>query len=190
MTKQKNKITSKTLLEKIPAEKRWEITAKALTRLIGLRIVLSRSLLGKGEYITLLVTGWEKHEEILERVYGETGRRLCLYIKDTFNIPVEDAVGAAKLHIVAGTLLRGPEYTVEIVETTPERAVGRITNCAWTERYKEFEVDFALSTCHASCQAWCEEGLKAINPKLTYKLTKKMPRGDSYCEYVIVFKET
>jgi len=34
-----------------------------------------------------------------------------------------------------------------------------------------------------------EEGLKAINPKFTYKFTKVMPRGGPYCEVVIEFKE-
>ena len=65
----------------------------------------------------------------------------------------------------------------------------RYTKCPWLERYKEFELDPELIICPAGCQAWCEEGLNAITPKLDYKLIKAMPWGDPYCEGVIEFKE-
>ena len=57
------------------------------------------------------------------------------------------------------------------------------------ERYNEFEVDPALSTCPPGDQAWGDEGFKAVNPKLTYKVTKAVPWGDPYCEFVYEFKE-
>lgn len=36
--------------------------------------------------------------------------------------------------------------------------------------------------------AWTEEGLKAINPKVTITKAEAMPRGDQYCEFIYVFK--
>ena len=56
-------------------------------------------------------------------------------------------------------------------------------------RYKEFNVDYALIPCVRGCPAWHDEGLKAINPNLTWKMTKFMPRGDPYCEWIIEFNE-
>jgi len=45
----REKITTETLLEKIPAEKCWAITAKTLTGFMALRHILTRPLLGKSE---------------------------------------------------------------------------------------------------------------------------------------------
>ena len=185
----REKITTKTLLENIPAEKCWAITAKILTTLFALRVIPTRPLLGRGEGIISPILGWEKHEEIQEKIFGEHGKRFIPWVKETLNIPVEDAVGAAKLVIVAATLLMGPQLQYEIVEATRERAVLRRTQCVWIERSKECEADTELLTCSPAHQANSEEGLKAINPKLTYKLTKAIPWGDSYCEEVIEFKE-
>ena len=177
------------LLEKIPPEKRWAITAKALTRLLGFRVILTRPLLGRGEGIFSPILGWKKHEEILDKIFGEHGKRFIPWVKDTFNIPVEDAIGAAKLVIVAATLLTGPELQYEIVEETRERVVIRRTQCVWLERRNEYYVDTKLMTCPPGHQANSEEGLKAVNPKITYTLTKAIPWGDPYCEDVIEFKE-
>jgi len=176
------------LLEKIPVEKRWAISAKALSGLNLLRIIFIRSLMGKGEGIISPLMGWEKYDEVSIKTWGEGGKRFLPWVKETFNIPVEDAIGADKLVIVAGKLLQGPEFESETVEATPERVVSRVTKCVWMERYNEFEVDPALSTCPAGDQAYFGEGLKAVNPKLTYKLTKAMPRGDPYCERIIEFE--
>ena len=54
---------------------------------------------------------------------------------------------------------------------------------------KELKGKPELMVCPAGDQAWGEEGLKVIDPKLTYKVTKAMPWGDPYCEDVIEFKE-
>ena len=83
----------------------------------------------------------------------------------------------------------GPERKIELVEATPERTVVRTNICAWWERYKEHKVDPEFCGCPTGDQAWWENGLKAINPNLTYQLTKAMPRGDPYCEAIIEFNE-
>ena len=180
----------KELLEKIPLEKCWEITSKILWRFIsfgGLKII--EVITGKDEGVIAPVLAWDKYEEINEKVFGDGGRQMFLWAKETFSIPVEDAIDASKLVTVVGTLLQGPEFESETVEETSERVVRRATKCVWMERYNDVEVDPALSTCPAGDQAWGEEGLKAVNPKLTYKLTKALPWGDPYCEFVIEFEE-
>ena len=178
------------LLEKIPAEKRWEITAKILTGLTVLRGSKTMvPLLGKGEGIFAPVMGFEKFAEIMKKIFCEGGRKFYPWVKETFNISVKDAIGAAKLVDVVGDLLTGPEWEGEFVEQTPERVIWRDTKCPWWERYKEFEVDPVLRTCESGCHAWVGEGLKAVNPKITFKLTKSLPLGDPYCEFVWEFKE-
>jgi hypothetical protein len=145
--------------------------------------------MGKGEGIISPLMGWEKYDEVSRKTWGEGGRRFLPWVKERFNIPVEDAIEADKLTEVAATLTSGPEQAFKIVEATPERVVSRTIKCAFMERYKELEVDPALSTCPGGDQAWGKEGLKAIDPKITYKITKAMPWGDPYCEFVYEFKE-
>ena len=179
------------LLEKIPPEKRWEITAKILTGIYvfrGEKIIAPA--LGRGEEIVAPVMGAEKWTEINVKIFGDAGKQMFQWVKETFNIPVEDAIEAHKLETVAYTLTMGPEFEGEYVEKTPERVVFRCTKCPWWERYKEFEADPAFTACDkGGHQAWSEEGHRAINPKLTYELAKAMPRGDPYCEVIIEFKE-
>ena len=178
------------LLKKIPPEKCWAITAKILTTfalLRGVKIVLP--LLGTGEGIISPVWGWEKWYEINEKIWTEGGKKVFPKVKEAFNIPVEDAIGADNLESVVGILFTGPEFKCEYVEKNPKRVIFRMTKCAWMERYKELEVDPELRVCYSGCPGLFREGLKAVNPKITRKATKFMPRGDPYCEGIIEFKE-
>jgi len=98
------------LLAKIPDEKRWELTAKSLWRFIVLRgdkIIAPE--LGKEEGVIAPVLGEEKWKEINDKIYDDAGKLMFQSFKEAFNIPVEDAIGAAKLVIVTGALQTGPE---------------------------------------------------------------------------------
>ncbi len=154
----------------VPAETRWEITPKLLT--------------GAGSaFIDAIskIAGEEKSEEIAAQVFGIGGKMLFPMVKEAYNIPVEDAIGALMLHWLAGFLVTGPELEGENPEVTREKCVSRVTKCPWMERQKEFGLKFDCSSFH---QAWVDEGLKAINSKVTIKLTTALPRGDPYCESV------
>lgn len=177
------------LLEKITPERCWEITAKILSALMVLRGEKSVApLMGKGEGVFAPVMGAEKWQEIHEKIFGDGGENLCLWVKETFNIPVEEINGAINVIEVASRLQQGPEQEWEYAEKTPERAICRTTRCTWMERYKDYEVDYTLIPCVRGCPAWFERAFKAINPKLNYKATKQMPRGDPYCEHIYEFK--
>jgi len=178
------------LLEKIPPEKCWEITAKTLLNIALLRGVKTVfPLLGKGEGIISPVMGFEKWREIVDKIWAESGRKIFPWVKKTFNIAVKDAVGAVKLAIVTGVLTSGPEGMGEIFEDSRERVVVRRSKCGWMERYKELEVDPELITCDGGHLTFAGEGLKAIDPRINFKITKAMPWGDPYCELVYEFKE-
>ena len=178
------------LLEKIPPEKRWEITAKFLWRfLISTGATLVAPEMGTGEGWIAPVLGWEKVEEIATKVWTEGGRKFYPWVKETFNIPVDDAIEAAKLVWVAARLAFGDELETENVEATSERVVTRYTKCPWANRWKEHKLDHEIVSCYTPHETWVEMGLKAINPTLTYKLTKAIGWGDPYCEEVIEFKK-
>ena len=177
------------LLEKIPPEKRWEITSKILSSIVvmrGEKIIAPE--LGKGEGITSPVLGIEKWKEINIKIFGEYEKYMFPMIRDMFNIPVGNAKEVDDLAFVIGALETGPEWQGYFVEQTPEKVIYRNTKCPWWERYKEFKVDPAFIPCGAGHQLWGEEGCKSVNPKVTFKLTKAMPWGDPYCEEVFEFK--
>jgi len=179
------------LLGKIPIESCWSITAQTLLRILVVRG--ERSIapeLGKGQGVIAPIMGAEKWQEIADKVcVSEGGRALVPMIKEMFIIPVDDAIGTAKLAIIAAILQSGPEWAYELVEATRKRVVIRYTTCPWWNRFKENEINPELTSCYPVHLTFMEEGFKLVNPKLTYKLTKAMPWGDPYCEGVIEFKE-
>lgn len=190
MAELEKKFTTETLLEQIQAEKGWEITANALLNLLFLRGSKTLvPLLGIGEGVIAPVMGWEKFKEVNNKVFNEVNNKLLRWIKETYNISVEDAIEAAKLMYVWGELQSGPQWEDEFIELTPERVVVKYMKCPWWEKYKEFKVTPELSLCEHVHRILSDEGLKSINPKITRRLTKAMPWGDSYCEDIIEFKE-
>ena len=178
------------LLEKIPPERCWEITAKILSSFFVLRgeKIIAPSL-GIEEGVIAPIMGAEKWIEINVRGFSEGLAEGLAWIQKTFNIPVEDAIDADNLMTVSSRLEIGPEWEHEYIERTPEKVVCKLTKCPWWERYKEFNVDPAYIPCGAGHQAVCELAFKGINPKITYKLTKAIPWGDPYCEEVYELKE-
>jgi hypothetical protein len=171
---------SEKMLKKIPVETKWEITAQSFIGAYSAIIQLA------GPHV-----GEEKLIELNNMVQGGGGKTAFPQIKEGFNIPVEDAIGAANLIDVVTELQMGTEFEAERVEETPERVVVRTTKCPWGTWNKE-NASWAkpeYMICTEGHQAWGEEGLKAVNPKLTHKMTKSMMKGDPYCEYVIEFKK-
>ena len=165
------------ILKNIPAETRWEITAKCLT---GACVGYQQALLE--------IVGKEKYTEIEAKIWGEGGKIFIPMIKEAFNIPVEDAIEAANLIKVVVALGMGPECTSEIVEETKDRVVQRWVKCPFIERAKEMGVIDQFD-CYPGCTAWTK-GLNAIYPKLSITKTEKaLPRGDPYCEWIYEFKE-
>jgi hypothetical protein len=165
------------ILEKIPAEKRWEISSKAFT---GACVGFNQTL--------LRILGKEKIAETASKIWGEDGETFLPMIKETFKIPVKDAIGAANLADVAIVLSWGPECEIERIKETEKKVVDIWTKCPFWERAKEFGVT-AQYDCVPGCSTWTEKGLEAINPKLMVRITKALPRGDPYCEFIYELKE-
>jgi hypothetical protein len=120
---------------------------------------------------------------------GDGAKRFYPWVKETFNIPVEDLIDACEFSTVVAMLQKGSEYRDETVEVNRERAVGIVTKCAWNEMFNELEIAPELRGGCVICTVWVGEGIKAVNPKITVKRTKAMQSGDPYCEFIWEFKE-
>lgn len=166
------------ILSKIPDKDRWAISVKLH---VGAHIGAAPAFGA--------VIGKEKLDELYSMVWGGGGKQLKLWLKETFNMPVENAVDAINLHHLASTFVMGPEWEIEIIEEAKEKSVMRITKCAAWERAKEQGTKPDFRVCVPAHQAFGKEGFGAINPKLTFELTKAMPKGDPYCEVIIDFKD-
>ena len=157
-------------VEKVPAENRWTIATQALT---GATVVTSKALRD--------VLGQEKYNEIVGQIWTEGGKA-HKQIADALGLAGDDAKSAAETVQLVATVMMGPELKVETVEATAEKAVVRATECPWWNRMKELGISDVDSS--VGDAAWCNGLAKSLNPKLTVSLTKAMPRGDSYCEWV------
>ena len=155
---------------KIPAETRWTIATQGLT---GSTAVTSKALLD--------VVGQDKYNEILVQIWTEAGKA-SKQIAEALGLAGDDAKSAAETMRLVVIVMMGPEFEFEIVEAKRERAVSRWTGCAWWKRQKELGVSGEL--CYTGCPAYQNGFAKSLNPKLTASLTKAMPKGDPYCEYV------
>lgn len=51
------------------------------------------------------------------------------------------------------------------------------------------ELDHDVMSCYPAHEAAYEAGVKAVNPKIAYKLTMAMPWGDPYCEEVYELRD-
>ena len=165
------------IVERIPERVRWEIAARAFT---GIASVYNKILLD--------ILGKEKFYEMLEAIWSENGRNFIPAIKEAFRMPAENAVDAMNMVVAASILSMGPEFEMRVIERSAKRAVARTFKCPWLERYREMGVAGSIDCVYGDL-AFCREGLKAINPKFSVRITKAMPRGDPYCEHVVELLE-
>lgn len=157
-------------VEKVPAETRWTMATRALTGAIAAAGDVLRDTVGQ-----------EKFDEIWAEIWAEQGKA-SKEIVEALGLGGDDAKSVAETVQIVGLVTMGPEYEFETVESTEQKAVIRTTVCPWWNRFKERGTSEAF--CPDADLAWCDAIGKSLNPKMTVSLTKAMPRGDSYCEWV------
>jgi len=157
-------------IEKVPAETRWIIATQGLT---GVIVAIAKVLRD--------VVGQEKYNEIWPQIWAEAGKG-SKQVADAFGLAGGDAKSAAETVMLVSVVAMGPEVKAGIVEATAEKAVVRSTGCPYWNRMKELGISDDL--CSLSDPAYFNAFAKSLNPKLTLTLTKALPRGDSYCEWV------
>lgn len=157
-------------VERVPAETRWAIAAQALT---GLLTATNKAMLD--------TVGPEGFKEMMGQICTEGGKG-AKQITDALGLSGEDAKAWAAAAPLVATVIAGPEMKTETTEVTAEKAVIRCTECTWWNRAQELGI--SDDVCSAADSAFHNGLAKALNPKLDMTLTKAMPRGDEFCEWV------
>jgi L-2-amino-thiazoline-4-carboxylic acid hydrolase len=162
-------------IETIPEKTRWEIATKALT---GAYTAISNAL--------KQAAGQKKFEEFNGPLWFEAGKGAREFA-NTMGLATESAEEVEQVTHLLAKVSMGPEFEFEVVEANKDRCVVRTTQCPWHKRWKEQGLDF--DPCGVGHQSWGDGAVEALNPNFTFKLTKVMPRGDSYCEWAVERKK-
>lgn len=162
-------------IEKLPAEAKWQIATKGLT---GAYTACANAL--------QQAVGEAKFNEFNAEVWYQAGKAVK-EIVDTFGLPVDDARQIEEALELSVRASMGPEAEFEVVEAGQGRCVGRLSKCPWHERMKELGIGWDM--CRAGHQSWGAGAVESVNPDFTHSLTKCMPGGDPYCEFVVERKK-
>jgi len=158
-------------LAKIPMEARWAVTSGLF---VFFRISDDKALFDK--------VGQKEYNEI-KRKNGLASGAQNKQIAEKFGFTGNDAKSVADMGIASVTMYYGPKGKFEIVNGTAEKALVRSLNCAYWDTLQARKIKDDI--CSAWSQSWWEGFITAMNPKLTLKLVKARPWGDSVCEWVI-----
>ena len=150
-------------IESIPEGTRWEMATKRLT---GAYIAISNALkeaVGQGKF--------EEFNGALWRQAGTGAKEFA----DSLGLPTETAGDVeAAMHLLAKASM-GPEFEFEIIESTPDRCVGRTTQCPWHKRWKEQGLE--MDTCGAGHQNWGDGAAESLNPDFQVHLDQEHGPG-------------
>ena len=161
-------------LEKIPMATRWAI---ASGNFLYFQISENKALFDK--------VGQEKYNEIKKKTGLAVGARNKKHAEN-FGFTGNDAKSVAAMATALVTMYYGPKEKLEIVNATAEKASVKCTNCAYWNTVQARKI--TDDTCSAWSQYWWEGFVTAMNPKLTLKLVKARPWGDSVCEWALALK--
>jgi hypothetical protein len=156
-------------LEKIPMETRWAI---ASGNFLYYHISDNKALFDK--------VGQEKYNEIKKKGGLAVGARNKKHAEN-FGFTGNDAKSVAAMATALVTMYYGPKQKFEIFDATAENASVKCTNCAYWDTVQARKI--TDDTCSTWSQSWWEGFATAMNPKLTLKLVKARPLGDSVCEW-------
>jgi L-2-amino-thiazoline-4-carboxylic acid hydrolase len=162
-------------IDKIPEQSRWEIATRGLT---GAYIAISKAL--------RQALGQKGFDDFNGPLWYQAGKG-AMEFTDTYKLPTGTAKDIEAVTHALASASMGPEFVFEVVEAGAERCVGRTTQCPWHKRWKEQGIDF--DSCGAGHQRWGDGAVESLNPQFSFKLTKNMLRGDSYCEWVVERKK-
>ena len=157
-------------LEKIPPATRWTIATKGLT---GLVIVTAKTLLD--------ILGQEKYNEIWGQIWAEAGKG-SKQVADALGLAGDGAKSVQETSWLVTAVAMGPEVKARVVEATAEKVVVRNSECPYWNRMKEFGISDDI--CSVADSAYFNGLAQSLNPKVTVALTKAMPLGDPYCEWI------
>jgi len=121
--------------------------------------------------------------ETLKKIFFERGKELGE--QEAKRLKIKD-MNAKGYHIIVKAALDSFDIKHKVVELSEEKYVLQIFDCPHGIRFKN------LNTPPEVCDILLEldRGIvEALNPKLKFKLTKHILRGDKFCEYVVEPKD-
>jgi len=164
------------ILKNVPLETRWAITANA-----GQSVFMT--------YMSILrdIAGEERATEITDGIFRAGGPMFKMLV-ESLGLVGDDALAASHALKLGAFLLFGPEPVIEVKEETKDRVVSTQTVCPIWNRRKELGHEW-LPYCIPGHTAWAEGVLNAINPNLSFSITKAVEKGDPCCEWVVELKK-
>lgn len=156
-------------LKRIPMATRWAIATGGFLYYV---ISDNKALLDK--------VGQDKYNEIMKKKGLASGARNKKRA-ETFGFSGNDVESVAAMTAALVTMYYGPQEKFKIETVTAKKALVKCLNCAYWNTLQTRKI--TGDTCSAFSQYWWEGFATAMNPKLTLKLVKARPRGDSVCEW-------
>lgn len=159
----------------IPAEVRWEIAARAANSQSVVYDMLVRQLIG------------DKIDEIWNVIMTEAGSQ-SKAMAESLRLPAGNALEIDSTLGIISSIIMGPEFRGEILDSGEERVVGRIDGCPMLNAHRNLGQDKPTGTA-SHCQAFCGSSVESLNQRYTMRYTKRMCTGDDHCEYAIEIKK-
>lgn len=160
-------------IDDIPVGLRWEIAAKSATALPIVYDMIFRKVLGP------------KYDAVELPIWVEGGKEVKK-IAQALGLPAENASDISDTFGIVSKIIFGPELKWNVIERKSDRAVSKGLECPLLNRALEMGADPALLI--VACQAYNRSAIENLNHKYTMKTTKRMCKGDPYCENTIELK--
>jgi|Deesub1362A_J573_1020465.scaffolds.fasta_scaffold32983_2 predicted hydrocarbon binding protein len=117
--------------------------------------------------------------ELLKKIFFEKGKELGKQEVKRLKITDKNAKG---YHEIVKAALDAFNIKYKVVEISEDKYILQIFECPHGTRFKN--VNAPPEVCDILLEL--DRGIvEALNPKLEFKLTKHMLRGDGFCEYVV-----
>ena len=151
-------------------ETKWAIATKGLIGALTAHLNAIYSIAGK-----------QKYAEIVGEIWNQIGQGSAEEIK-SLGRTGDNAKSVAETGVEICICAMGPEYRIEEIEASEDKAIMKITECPWWNRMKEFRISHDLLT---ACDiAFWKHFVRTLNPNISMRHGKQMHRGDPYCEWI------
>lgn len=155
----------------IPAEVRWEIAAQSGVSMSVAIDMAFRQAFG------------DQIDEITVQIWGEGGRQ-SKAIADALGLPVGNAREIDEAFGTLSTIIMGPGFNGEYIESSEDRVKFKLTGCPMLNAHRQMNYPPTRET-PRGCQAFCQNLVESLNPRYTISYAKRMCTGDPNCEYSI-----
>jgi hypothetical protein len=157
----------------IPPEIRWEIAARL------------SSNLARGYSSALKHVMGEKIVKMEEAIWAEEGKQVK-NIATSLGLPAASAPEVDDAWLTVASIII-PGIKSEIVDSSLNKVVDKITSCSMCSEQKN--LGLPIQDVCKICKAFNKNAVESLNPDYTQSFTKRMCRGDDYCESVVELKK-